>query len=171
MERAQGSIHASVILEEYGDYECPMSARAHDLIGELLDTFGTQVRFVFRNFPLSEHAHAERAAQAAESAGEQGKFWEMQNLLFRNPGRLRLVDLVDYAERLGLDVERFEEELTNHAHMGEVAHDLHEGRRRGVRGTPEFFINGARYEGPIVLEPLREAIQSALDQELIRRAI
>src|SRR5207247_11208926 len=108
---------------------------------------GGRLRFVFRNFPIStSHPHAQQAAEAAEAAAAQGKFWEMHDLLYENQRRLRDEDLRGYAEKLGLDVERFDEDLAEHVHAERVHEDFMSGVRSGVNGTPTFYINGDRHD-------------------------
>src|SRR4029077_7412285 len=123
---------------------------------------GRRLRFVFRNFPITtSHPHAEQAAEAAEAAAAQGKFWQMHDLLYENQGRLRDPDLRAYAEKLGLDVEVFEKELTGHVYAERIHEDFLGGVRSGVNGTPTFYINGARHDGSYELEPLLRALERA----------
>jgi protein-disulfide isomerase len=143
-----GPHDAPVTLVEYGDYECPHCGRAHPVVKAVQRELEGQLRFVFRNFPLAEaHPHALVAAQAAEAAGAQGRFWEMHDLIFENQDALELADLVGYAESLGLDTRRFEADLEAGTFAKKVRDDFRSGVRSGVNGTPTFFINGARYDG------------------------
>lgn len=144
-----GPRNASVTLTEYGDYECPYCALANVSVHQVLEALGDDLLFAFRNFPLREiHPHAWRAAQAAEAAGEQGRFWEMHDLLYANQDRLEDADLLRYAANLVLDTERFARELNDGKHAARVREDYLSGVRSGVNGTPAFFIDGVRYEGP-----------------------
>ena len=142
----------------YGDFECPYTARAMRDIGRLLED-GAAVEVVFRHFPLREiHPHAQAAAEAAEAAARQDRFWEMHDLLFRNQLRLEPADLRRYAERLELDLERFEADLTDPAINARIERDVESGLQSGVDGTPSLFIDGRRYRGPRDTESLGRAL-------------
>jgi protein-disulfide isomerase len=143
-----GPENAAVTLVEYGDLECPYCGMAHPVVQSIRRELGGELRFVFRHFPLAEaHPHARRAAQAAEAAGAQGKFWEMHDALFANQQALEDADLVRYARELGLDVERFARDLESGTYERRVRDDFRHGVRSGVNGTPTFFINGSRFDG------------------------
>ena len=143
-----GSSGAPVMLVEYGDYECPYCGAAYPIVKRLQRELGDRLTLVFRNFPLTEaHPHAERAAESAEAAGAQGKFWEMHDQLFENQQALAPKNLVDYARQLGLDDARVERELTDGTWRPRVRGDFRGGVRSGVNGTPTFFINGERFDG------------------------
>ena len=132
----------------YGDFECPYTAAAMQSIGVLLES-GVAFELVFRHFPLRDiHPHAEGAAAASEAAARQGRFWEMHDVLFRNQRQLEPADLRRYAERLGLDLARFEADLVDPAVRDRVERDVESGERSGVDGTPSLFIDGIRYRGP-----------------------
>ena len=151
---------AVVTLLEYGDYQCPYCGQAYPIIKELLDRVGRHLRFVFRNFPLATvHPHAEGAAEAAEAAGAQGRFWAMHDVLFENQEALGGEDLLRYASALGLDESRFVGELTEHVHAARVREDFLGGVRSGVNGTPTFFINEGRHDGPFDLDSLLGAVE------------
>ena len=161
-DHIRGSLDAPMTLVEYGDYECPHCGAVHPIIRALLEQIGPQLRFVFRHFPLSTmHRHAMRAAEAAECAGAQGKFWEMHDLLFQNQQHLADENLIEYATRLQLDAARFERDLASHACLPRVQEDYRGAMRSGVKGTPSFFINGVRYKGEYDLEPLLQAIRGS----------
>jgi diadenylate cyclase len=161
-DHAVGPATAAVTLVEYGDYECPYCGRMHPVVKEIRERLGNRLRFVFRHFPLdSVHPHARRAAEAAEAAASQGRFWEMHDLLYENQDDLGDEALRRYATRLGLDPARFEDDLEERAHAPRVREDRFGGERSGVEGTPTFFVNGVRYEGPRDLEALLEAIEDA----------
>jgi protein-disulfide isomerase len=120
------------------------------------------LRFVFRNFPITtSHPHAEQAAEAAEAAGAQGKFWEMHDLLYEHQARLGDDDLRSYAEALALDVQVFDQELAGHVHAARVHEDFMSGVRSGVNGTPTFYVNGARYDDSYKLESFLPALERA----------
>ncbi len=162
-DHVQGAATAPVTLVEYGDYECPYCGEAYPIVKALQKRLGDKVRFVFRNFPLAEaHPHAEHAAEAAEAAGAQGKFWEMHDLLYENQDALEDEDLARYAKALHLDVPRFVKEMEGHDHFERIRADFSSGVRSGVNGTPSFFINGARHDGPFDLGSLLAAIEEAL---------
>jgi protein-disulfide isomerase len=162
-DHIQGSAKAPVTIVEYGDYQCPYCGEAYPVVKALQKRLGDQMRLVFRNFPLSEmHPHAEHAAEAAEAAGAQGKFWEMHDFLYEHQDALDDEDLVRYAKALHLDVPRFVKEMESHAHAERVRADFGSGVRSGVNGTPTFFINGARHDGPFDLASLLAAIKEAV---------
>jgi protein-disulfide isomerase len=159
-DHVQGPAEAPVTLVEYGDYECPYCGEAYPVVKALQKRLGDQMRFVFRNFPLAQaHPHAEHAAEGAEAAGAQGKFWEMHDMLYENQDALEDEDLVRYARALHLDVPRFVKEMESGAHLERVREDFRSGVRSGVNGTPTFFINGARHDGPFDLASLLAAIE------------
>jgi protein-disulfide isomerase len=154
-----GPANAAVTLVEYGDFECPHCGAAHPVLKELVAQLGDHFRLVFRHFPLAQiHPHAEMAAEAAEAAGAQGRFWEMHDALFENQDALEEDNLVEYAEKLGLKVPRFTLELTEHTYLNRVREDFGSGVRSGVNGTPTFFIDGRRHDGAWDFESLAAAI-------------
>ena len=160
-DHIQGSADAPATLVEYGDYECPYCGAAYPIVKQVQARMGDRLRFVFRNFPITtSHPHAEQAAEAAEAAAAQGKFWEMHDLLYENQKRLDAADLHSYAEELALDVEAFDEDLTTHVHAARVHDDFMSGVRSGVNGTPTFYINGLRHDGGYQLESLLAALES-----------
>ena len=147
-DHAAGQDDAPVTLVEYGDYECPYCGMAAPIVRRAQRALDTQLRFVFRHFPLGEiHTHARLAAQAAEAAGVQGRFWEMHETLFEHQDALDAEDLVGYAKSLGLDAKNFARDLEAGTFEKRVRDDFRSGVRSGVNGTPTFFINGERYNG------------------------
>jgi protein-disulfide isomerase len=161
-DHIQGPADAAVTLLEYGDYECPYCGAAYPIVKEVQARMGDRLRFVFRNFPIStSHPHAEQAAEAAEAAAAQGRFWQMHDVLFENQKRLSDQDLHRYAEELGLDVERFDRELAEHLHADRVHEDFLSGVRSGVNGTPTFYINGTRHDDSYDVETLLAALGGA----------
>jgi protein-disulfide isomerase len=161
-DHVQGPADASVTLLEYGDYECPYCGAAYPIVKEVQDRMGDKLRFVFRNFPITtSHPHAEQAAEAAEAAGSQGRFWEMHDTLYENQRRLGDADLRSYAARLGLDLESFERDVAEHVHAPRVREDFMSGVRSGVNGTPTFYINGVRHDDSYELETLLAALEQA----------
>jgi protein-disulfide isomerase len=162
-DHIQGPANAPVTLMEYGDYQCPYCGEAYSIVKQLQQKFDNNLRFVFRNFPLAQiHAHAEVAAEAAEAAGAQNKFWEMHDYLYEHQEKLAAPLLIAAAKRLGLDVERFNDDLNRHAYAERVREDFLSGVRAGVNGTPTFFINGVRHDGSWDFDSLSEAVSAQL---------
>lgn len=149
-DHALGSPDARVTLVEFGDFECPYCGELHPVIQAARKAFGGNLRFVFRHFPLrSSHPRALAAAKAAEAAGEQGRFWEMHDRLYRGQTELEDEDLRRHARDIGLDVGRFARELSARAHEVRVREDLASAARSGAKGTPSLFINGELYAGSL----------------------
>ena len=162
-DHIQGPATAAITLVEYGDYQCPYCGQAYPIVKELQEQLGKKLRFVFRNFPLSTmHPYAEHAAEAAETAGADGKFWEMHDMLYENQEALDDEDLVQYATALGLDPLRFTTDLAKHTKAARVREDFMSGARSGVNGTPTFFINGVRHDDSFELASLLKAMEAAL---------
>jgi len=152
---------ALVTLVEYGDFECPYCGQAEPAVRELIKEYG-ELRFVFRHLPLTDvHPHAQLAAEAAEAAGEQGKFWEMHDMLLDHQDALNVPDLLRYARELGLDVGNFAADLRRHAGAGHIAEDVDSADLATVSGTPTFFVNGIRHYGAYDLATLKEAVRTA----------
>jgi len=161
-DHRRGSDNAPAVLVEYGDFECPFCGRAQGLIRQLQDRFGSQLLFVFRHFPLSTvHPHAELAAEAAEAAGTQGRFWEMHDALYDNQEQLSAELIVGLGQTLELNMPRFMSELNGRSYRARVQQDFMGGVRSGVNGTPTFFINGLRHDGPVDLDSLSTALELA----------
>jgi protein-disulfide isomerase len=164
-DHIQGNANASVELVEYGDYQCPHCGRAYPIIKKIQKKMGDNLKFVFRNFPLSEvHPYAKMLAIAAEAAGAQGKFWEMHDIIFENQNNLNHIDLLEYAESLGLDVEQFEKDCNSRTYSDRVEEDFESGLRSGVNGTPGFFVNGEKYNGIWEDKELLTFLQSKVPQ-------
>jgi protein-disulfide isomerase len=162
-DHVRGPADAPVTVVEYGDYECPYCRGAARDVDRMLEQFPGQVRFVFRNFPIVQlHPNAEQAAEAAEAAAAQGKFWEMYNLLLQPSAGLDLAALLDCGADLGLDLGRFREEITGHAYAAKIERDIQEGIRDGVNATPKFYVDGERIDGKLPLEGLEDAIRAAV---------
>jgi protein-disulfide isomerase len=161
-DHVQGPADTLYTLVEYGDYECPDCGSLYVILRDLQREIASRLRIVFRHYPLSGvHHHAQQAAEAAEAAGAQGKFWEMHALLFERQQALRTNDLIHYAEELGLDVERFRHELKNETYRERVRTDFLAGVQNGVYGTPGLFLNGVRYDGAWDKESLRSLLTGA----------
>jgi protein-disulfide isomerase len=165
-DHAQGPLEAPVTLVEYGDFECPHCGRAYPMVKAVQRSLGQNLRFVFRNFPLAKsHEHAEHAAEMAEAAGQQGKFWEMHDLLFEHQDALEDENLVAYAASLGIDAAWAAAALVEGTFSARVREDFASGAKSGVNGTPTFFINGARYDGLMHPTALLEALVAAATPE------
>jgi Na+/H+ antiporter NhaA len=161
-DHVRGPDSAPVTLVEYGDYECPYCGQAEVVIRELLDEFGDELRYVWRHLPLNDvHRNAQMAAEAAEAAGAQGDFWPMHDRLLATQDELTERDLRRHAEELGLDVERFSDELRRRVHAERVAEDVASADASGVAGTPSFFINGRRHQGAYDIDTLTQAVRAA----------
>jgi len=166
-DHAQGPPCAPVTLVEYGDYECPGCHRARAVVKEVQRQFGVWLRFVFRHFPQPErHARAVAAAEAAEAAGAQERFWEMSDRLLKSEGKLCDQTLLCQAEELRLDVDRFAAALLRRTYAAAVREDLAGGLASGVRRTPAFFINGVRYRGRHEFDEIMEAVIEVGGEEL-----
>jgi Na+/H+ antiporter NhaA len=168
-DHVRGAGGALVTLIEYGDYECPYCGQAEGAIRELLESFGDDLRYVWRHLPLNDvHPHAQLAAEAAEAAHAQGAFWEMHDTLLGHQDELTPADLRRDAERLGLDVERFWEELRGSAHLERVEEDVAGADASGVAGTPSFFVNGRRHRGAYDAAHLAESVRAARNRAHLR---
>ena len=161
-DHIRGAEDAPVTLVEYGDYECPYCGQAEMVVRELLLAFGDDLRYVWRHLPLSDvHPNAQLAAEAAVAAAAQDAFWEMHDTLLQHQDEIAARDLTRYAEELGLDTDRFREELRRHEHAGRVADDVSTADASGVTGTPTFFINGKRHHGAYDVATLTAAVRTA----------
>lgn len=162
-DHSRGPARAPVTLVEYGDYECPYCGAAHPVVQKLLKRLEHELRFVFRNFPLSTaHPHAQHAAWAAEAAGTLGKFWEMHDWIFEHQDSIDDDGLIEAAGTLGLEPDEFRREVDSEGVRTRVQEDFRSGIRSGVNGTPTFFINGVRYGRPASFEELLEALEGEL---------
>jgi protein-disulfide isomerase len=149
-DHIQGPVKAPLTLVEYGDYQCPFCGAAYPEVKLVQKALGPKLRFVFRNFPLTNvHEHAMLAAETAEATGAQGKFWEMHDFLYEHQETIGDHTVAQgYAVMLGLDIDRFESEIRQHAHAKRIKEDFMGGVRSGVNGTPTFYANGLRHDGP-----------------------
>ncbi len=158
-DHIRGPENAAYTLVEYGDYECPDCGRLYVILRDLQSEFASRLRVVYRHYPLSGiHHHAQQAAEAAEAAGVQGKFWEMHTLLFQHQDSLQTRNLNHYAGELALDVERFHDELKNQTYSERVRADFIAGVQNGVYHTPGLFLNGIRYDDDWSSESLRNLL-------------
>ncbi|HEV8050463.1 MAG TPA: DsbA family protein [Thermoplasmata archaeon] len=162
-DHAAGPAAAAAVLVEYGDYQCPYCGAAYPIVKQIQKHFGDRLRFVFRNFPITNaHPRAEWAAELAEAAGAQGRFWEMHDFLYEHQAKLDDATVfAKQAKRLKLDARRIDAEVGDHSYLARIQEDYTSGIRSGVNGTPTFFINGVRYDGYPELAPLVAALDAA----------
>lgn len=162
-DHMQGSEHAAVKVVEFGDFECPNCKQAAPAVKLLLERFEERVCYVWRHFPLAEvHPHALMAAQAAEAAAGQQKFWPMHDVLFQNQAHLDAKHLKGYAEQLGLDMARYTAEMDDEIYLQRVRDHMESARQSGVRATPTFFVNGRILDVSFGLRALNDAVEEAL---------
>jgi protein-disulfide isomerase len=160
-DHIRGNKNGRIVLLEYGDFECPYCAIAHHSVTQLLDYFKKDLCYVFRNFPLTQlHPHAELSAETAEFASEYGKYWEMHDLLFNNQENLGVELMLQLVDQLKLPVLEYEKALENRTYLSKVRSDFMGGVQNKVKGTPSFFINNKRYEGPYDSETLIDLFKS-----------
>ena len=165
----RGPEEAPVTLVEYGDFECPYCGQAEPAVRELLSGSG-DVRYVWRHLPLTDvHPNAQLAAEASEAAARQGAFWKMHDLLLDHQDALRPADLVAYANQLGLNLDRFREDLARHTGAVRVAEDVDSADLSGVSGTPTFFVNGRRHYGAYDIDALSGAVRVARARATLAR--
>ncbi len=161
-DHSQGSATAAITLVQYGDYECPYTRQSTTIVRAIQQQLGDTLRFVFRNFPLTEiHPHALHAALAAEAAAAQGKFWQMHDYIFHHQHTLEDSDLEQFAEAVGLDRQQYAHALAEQRSLARIEEDVESGERSGVQGTPTFFINGVLYRGSWEHDALLAALQAA----------
>ena len=162
-DHAAGPITASLILVQYGDYQCPYCGAAYPEVKKVQAELGSELLFVFRNFPLTNvHEFAMNAAETAEAAAAQGKFWEMHDFLYEHQDTLGDPSIaLGYAKKLGLDTRRFEREIAGHVYQKRIKEDFNGGVRSGVNGTPTFYANGVRHDGDAVAKALLKSLTPA----------
>jgi protein-disulfide isomerase len=162
-DHALGPDHARVTVVEYGDFECPSCKVAATTPTLLMERFPSKVRFIFRHFPLVQaHPHAFLAAEAAEAAAAQGKFWEMYDVLFRNQAHLKDKDLHHYAADMGLDMARYAAEMDDHIYLQRVREHIDSGTRSHIRATPTFFVNGVLQDISFGMKALHDNVAAAV---------
>jgi Na+/H+ antiporter NhaA len=170
-DHVRGPLDAPVTLLEYGDLECPYCGQAEAVIRELLSDFG-DLRYVWRHLPLNDvHPHAQLAAEATEAAAEQGRFWDLHDLLLRHQGALKLPDLIAYAGQLGMDTDRFAEDMRRRVGRGRIAEDVDGADLSGVSGTPTFFVNDRRHYGAYDIETLSRAVRAARARAALKTGV
>ncbi|MGH8231658.1 MAG: DsbA family protein [Steroidobacteraceae bacterium] len=163
VDHARGPVHAPVTVVEYGDFECPNCKQAAPAVKLLLERFAERVRFVFRHFPLEEvHPHALAAAETAECAAAQGRFWPMYDLLFEHQLQLKTQQLHEYAVQLQLDLTRYTAEIDDHVYLQRIREHQQGARDSGVRGTPTFFVNGRIQDVSFGIHALFHAVEAQL---------
>jgi protein-disulfide isomerase len=166
-DHVAGLAEAPVTVVEYGDYQCPYCRGAFRDVHLLLDEYPDTVRFVFRNFPIPQlHPYAQQAAEAAEAAAAQGRFWEMYRLLLQPSAGLDLGSLREYAVQVSLDIDQFRHALGRHTYAARIERDVEEGIRNGVNATPKFYVDGERIDGKLPLEGLTAAVRTAVGSHL-----
>ena len=168
-DHVEGPADAPLTLVEYGDYQCPYCGAAYPVVKRLQNTLGKKMRFVFRNFPVTQlHPYALIAAETAEAAALQGKFWEMHDLLFEQQAFLKPDIIPEWAKRIGLDLDKFGNDIKQGGVVEKrIKEDRQSGIRSGVNGTPTFYINGTRYDG----SPDYDSLLAALESDLNRRSV
>jgi protein-disulfide isomerase len=165
LDHVRGSVNAPITIVEYGDFECPYTGMAYPIVKELMKQFNEKIYFVYRNFPLNDiHPHAQHAAEAAEAAATQDKFWQMHDYLFEHQKALGDHHLLEYAQKVGLNIDRFKKEMSGHIYASLINKSLKSGIDSGVEGTPTFFVNGERYEDSWDLDTLSSFLKKSLDQ-------
>jgi protein-disulfide isomerase len=169
-DHLRGPARAAVAIVEYGDFECPTCKQATAAAALLVRRFPGQVCLAYRHFPLEGlHSYAFGAAEAAEAAGHQGRFWDMHDLLFAHQPCLGPRDLLDLAGRLQLDLRQFRSELAGHSHVARIRADLERGRKAGVRSTPGLFVNGAVCDVSFGMTNLRRTVMESLVEPMVNR--
>jgi protein-disulfide isomerase len=160
-DHIEGPVSATLTLVEYGDYQCPFCGAAYPEVKKVQKELGSKLRFVFRNFPLTNmHEHAMNAAETAEAASAQGKFWPMHDFLYEHQATLGDPSAaLGYAKKLGLDTQRFEREIAQHMYQKRIKDDFVGGVRSGVNGTPTFYVNGIRHDKDAVAKALVDALK------------
>jgi Na+/H+ antiporter NhaA/predicted DsbA family dithiol-disulfide isomerase len=167
-DHVRGPDHAPVTLVEYADFDCPYCGQAETVVRELLANYGDDLRYVFRHLPLTDvHPYAQLAAEAAEAAARQGKFWEMHDQLLDHQGALAAKDLMRYAAEIGLNIEQFTGDMRRHAGSAKIASDVDSADLSGVSGTPTVFINGRRYHGALDIDTLSRRVRVARARALL----
>jgi len=165
-DHREGPDDAPLTLVEYGDYQCPYCGAAYPVVKSIQKTLGKKLRFVFRNFPLTQaHPYAMVAAETAEAAALQGKFWEMHDLLFEQQTFLEPDIIPSWAKKVGLNMEKFGKDIQEGGIAKRIKEDRQSGIRSGVNGTPTFYVNGTRYDG----SPDYDSLLAALESELAVR--
>ena len=159
---AMGPKDAKIVLIEFSDFECPYCSKAAADVKNIMTAYPGNVRLIYKQFPLSMHTHAKLSAVASLAAGEQGKFWQMHDLLFANFRKLSRENILVWAKSLGLDLERFTADLGSSKYDAAIAKDMQDGEAAGVYGTPAFFINGKLYNGPMDFSKVKPILDAEI---------
>ena len=159
---ARGAANAKITIVEFSDFQCPYCAKGREVMDKVLKVYDGKVRVVFRDFPLPFHEHAQKAAEAAQCANEQGKFWELHDWMFDHQAALSVPELEQEAKGLGLDGVKFGQCLTSGKYEKAIAENIKEGQKAGVKGTPAFFVNGAFLNGALPFEEFQKTIDAEL---------
>ena len=168
-DHIQGELQAPVLLVEFGDFQCPHCAAAHSILKKLQGKFKERVALVFRHFPLSEiHEYATIAAISAEAAANQGKFWEMHDMIFENQSKLSALYLLRIADSMGLDMKTFQRDSLDQKLADKVEADFESGIMSGVNGTPSFYINGEKYNGAYDFESMSSTIEYEIANQVAK---
>lgn len=158
-----GDINAPITLEEFGEYESEACAKANEVVKQILEEYEGKVRFNFRHFPLTHiHQRSLKAGEAAVATAQDGKFWEMHNILFANRKNLGTTSLKLHSKEAGVQNKRFLDELVNATYGWQVQGDIKEGHNRGVKDVPTFFVNGIKYTGKVSYDEMSKVIDAAL---------
>lgn len=169
-DHIKGNLQAPVVLVEYGDFQCPHCGAAHPIVKQILKVYKDQVAFVFRHFPLSEiHPYAQIAAVASEASANQGKFWQMHELIFDNQAVLGIDMLLDLAEKLHLDMKTFQNDFRDPKLFEKVEANFESGIVSGVNGTPSFYINGNKHNGSYDYDSLTQIIDRAISEHSVTK--
>jgi protein-disulfide isomerase len=166
-DHVRGSLDAPVVITEFGDFECPYCGDAYRALESVMEKYGARVALVFRHYPLPMHPHAVAAAEAAEAAAADGKFWQMYDRLFRSQKALTARDLETYAETIGMDSRRVRDAISQSSYRPRIERDEASGEQSGIDGTPALFINGFAYDGDLTVEALSEVIDLALSAKTV----
>jgi protein-disulfide isomerase len=168
-DHIQGELQAPVLLVEYGDFQCPHCAAAHSILKRIQQKYKEQVALIFRHFPLSEiHEYAKIAAISAEAAANQGKFWEMHDMIFENQSKLSTLYLLRMADSMGLDMKTFQKDSLDQKLADKVDADFESGIMSGVNGTPSFYINGEKYNGAYDFESMSSTIEYEITNQIVK---
>jgi protein-disulfide isomerase len=158
----KGPQDARITLVEFSDFECPFCSAAVVSVDEIMAAFPKDIKLIYKQFPLETHPHAQIAAEASLAANEQGKFWEMYGVLFKNSRRLSRENILMWAREMGLEMDKFQADLASGKYKSVIQKDLKDGETAGVYGTPSFYINGKQYNGEVTLDSLKPILEAEL---------
>ncbi len=158
----KGPQDARITLVEFSDFECPFCSAAVVQVDRIMAAYPKDIKLIYKQFPLSTHPHAQMAAEASLAAKEQGKFWEMYDILFKNFRRLSAENILMFAKEVGLDMDKFKADMVSSKYRAVIDKDLKDGDAAGVYGTPSFYINGKQYNGEVTLASLKPILEAEL---------